>query len=73
MTNGVHVPCGNSAEADALWTSACGSDRWPDTVTDLTQKMSASSDADLWAFRSAARAKLVPFVRAKTPAITYEE
>jgi starch phosphorylase len=24
VTNGIHVPTWDSAEADALWTSACG-------------------------------------------------
>jgi glucan phosphorylase len=28
VTNGIHVPTWDSAEADALWTSACGVKRW---------------------------------------------
>jgi len=28
VTNGIHVPTWDSAEADALWTSACGAKRW---------------------------------------------
>jgi starch phosphorylase len=28
VTNGIHVPTWDSAEADALWTSACGKKRW---------------------------------------------
>ena len=28
VTNGIHVPTWDSAEADALWTKACGADRW---------------------------------------------
>jgi len=28
VTNGIHVPTWDSAEADALWTSACGHKRW---------------------------------------------
>ena len=28
VTNGVHMPSWDSAAADALWTEACGKDRW---------------------------------------------
>ena len=28
VTNGVHVPSWDSAEADELWTQACGAERW---------------------------------------------
>ena len=28
VTNGIHVPTWDSAQADALWTSACGKKRW---------------------------------------------
>ncbi len=28
VTNGIHVPTWDSAEADALWTTACGKKRW---------------------------------------------
>jgi glycogen phosphorylase len=63
VTNGVHVPSWDSADADALWTAVCGSDRWHGTMAGIAQKIGACSDADLWAFRSSARAKLIPFVR----------
>jgi len=63
VTNGVHVPSWDSAEADAIWTSACGSERWHGTMEGIGQKIGACPDADLWAFRAAARAKLIPFVR----------
>ena len=63
VTNGVHVPSWDSAEADALWTRACGSDRWEGTMEELEPKLLAASDEDLWTFRAAARAKLVEFVR----------
>jgi len=63
VTNGVHVPSWDSAEADALWTSACGSDRWDGTMEELGPKIAGCSDEDLWTSRAAARAKLVDFVR----------
>ena len=57
VTNGVHVPSWDSAEADALWTSHAdrnaGMARWRVSRAEYAE----SSDADLWAFRSAARAK----------------
>ena len=28
ITNGVHVPTWDSAEADRIWTEACGKERW---------------------------------------------
>ena len=28
VTNGIHVPTWDSAQADALWTNACGKKRW---------------------------------------------
>lgn len=32
VTNGVHVPTWDSAEADDLWTAACGKERWRSTM-----------------------------------------
>ena len=32
VTNGVHMPSWDSAESDALWTNACGKDRWLGTT-----------------------------------------
>jgi glucan phosphorylase len=32
ITNGVHMPTWDSAEADDLWTNACGKDRWLGTM-----------------------------------------
>jgi starch phosphorylase len=63
VTNGVHVPSWDSAQADALWTAACGSARWDGTMEGVGEKLAARSDDDLWAFRSSARARLIPFVR----------
>jgi starch phosphorylase len=63
VTNGVHVPSWDSAEADALWTTACGPDRWRGTMTSLGAELSARSDAELWQLRGDARGRLVTFVR----------
>jgi starch phosphorylase len=63
VTNGVHMPTWDSAEADALWTEACGTDRWQGATNEVGERVRRVSDAALWVFRSAARANLVSFVR----------
>ena len=63
VTNGVHVPSWDSAEADDLWTNAGGKDRWLGTTETLEQDIRGVSDADLWHFRTAASASLVDYVR----------
>jgi starch phosphorylase len=62
VTNGVHVPSWDSAAADALWTRACGDDRWRGTLEEVAE-IRKTSDAELWAFRASARAGLVDYVR----------
>ncbi len=63
VTNGIHVPSWDSAESDAFWTRASGSSPWRASTASLTEKICASSDADLWALRASARSHLVAFVR----------
>lgn len=63
VTNGVHMPTWDSAEADELWTEACGKDRWLGTAEVMGQKMRSVSDARLWQFRIAASQTFVEFVR----------
>jgi starch phosphorylase len=58
VTNGIHVPTWDSAEADALWTKVCGPERWrsdhpkEDDVRQLT-------DGELWQMRSEARKTMI--------------
>ena len=62
MTNGIHVPTWDSAEADALWTTACGKKRWrgdrpvEDDIRQLT-------DAQLWQMRTEGRKTLIEHMR----------
>lgn len=63
VTNGVHVPTWDSAAADALWTEACGKDRWLGSTERLEQDIRRVSDAKLWEFRSAASEVLLEYVR----------
>ena len=63
VTNGVHTPSWDSAAADALWTKACGKDRWMGTMETLEKDIHLVSDADLWHFRTAAGKTLVEYAR----------
>ncbi|MGC8118914.1 alpha-glucan family phosphorylase [Marinobacter sp. VGCF2001] len=62
VTNGVHTPTWDSPEADALWTAACGQDRWRQPMTD-TRPLRETSDHDLWQMRRKQRHRLVYFLR----------
>jgi starch phosphorylase len=63
VTNGIHVPSWDSAEADEIWTAACGKDRWRGMPDALSESIGALSDEALWAMRGDSRAGLVRNVR----------
>ncbi len=63
VTNGVHVPSWDSIESDALWTRACGKDRWLNDLEANEQAIRALSDEDLWSLRSCSRRQLVDYSR----------
>jgi starch phosphorylase len=63
VTNGVHMPTWDSAESDALWTEACGKDRWLGMTKTLEKDIRRVSDAKLWQFRTGASKSLVEYVR----------
>ncbi len=63
VTNGVHMPTWDSAEADDLWTEACGKDRWLGMAETLENDTRRVSDATLWQFRTAANTSLVEYAR----------
>jgi len=63
VTNGVHMPTWDSAEADDLWTEACGKGRWLGTTECLEQDIRRVSDTRLWQFRIAASRSLVEYAR----------
>lgn len=67
VTNGIHVPTWDSAAADALWTEACGADRWRGTMEAVGHGLASVPDADLWALRTANREGLVNYVRERLP------
>ena len=63
VTNGVHMPTWDSAEADDLWTEACGKDRWLGATEGLAHNIRCVSDARLWRFRTDARRSFIEYVR----------
>lgn len=63
VTNGVHMPTWDSAEADALWTEASGKDRWLRSTEAVQHDIRRLPDASLWAMRSAGRRRLVDYAR----------
>jgi starch phosphorylase len=65
VTNGVHMPTWDSAAADALWTEACGKDRWLGTTENLEQQMRSVSDNRLWQFRMDASISFVDYIRGR--------
>jgi starch phosphorylase len=62
VTNGVHVASWDSAESDAIWTRACGKDRWRGDLQKIAC-IRECSDAELWGLRAKARSDLVAFAR----------
>ena len=63
VTNGVHVPSWDSQEADALWTRACGKDRWLGNLENLSASINLVSDEDLWTLRVSQRGALIHYAR----------
>jgi starch phosphorylase len=62
VTNGIHVPTWDSAEADALWTSACGEKRWRGDRPD-EDDIRQIPNQKLWELRTAGRKGLIERMR----------
>ena len=65
VTNGVHVPIWDSAEADNLWTEACGKQRWDSDLNKIEEDIRRVPDAHLWQMRAVSRKSLVEFIRTR--------
>ena len=63
VTNGVHVPSWDSAEADEVWTQACGAGRWRGELSTAERDFAAVSDGALWGMRQASRRALIEYAR----------
>lgn len=68
ITNGVHMPTWDSADADRMWTEACGKERWREPSAALCQNMAAISDEAIWSLRGHGRQRLVRMVRKRLAA-----
>ncbi len=62
VTNGVHMPTWDSAEADRLWTESCGKNRWLGTLDALEQNMRCIADERLWALRCDSKKTLIDHI-----------
>ena len=62
VTNGIHVPTWDSAEADALWTKVCGPDRWREDRP-LADDVRRLTDSELWMMRNGARKTMLTQTR----------
>jgi glycogen phosphorylase len=63
VTNGVHTPTWDSAQADKVWEAACGKKRWYEEMDSAESDFRKVSDADLWQLRTDSRNLLVDYVR----------
>jgi starch phosphorylase len=68
VTNGVHVPTWDSAEADALWERACGVERWRGALEYVEEQIRCVEDVQFWELRSKTRMSLIQFVRQRLSA-----
>ncbi|MEI4878567.1 hypothetical protein, partial [Klebsiella pneumoniae] len=57
------MPTWDSAEADRLWESTCGRDRWRGTLENMEKDIPAVSDSALWQLRTDSRKALLNYVR----------
>jgi len=62
VTNGIHVPTWDSAEADVLWTKVCGAERWRGDRP-LADDVRRLTDSELWHMRTEARKTMLTQVR----------
>jgi len=63
VTNGVHMPTWDSAEADRLWETSCGKERWSGTMAGTEENLRRVSDSDLWHLRTEALKSLIQYIR----------
>ncbi len=63
VTNGVHMPTWDSAEADALWTESCGKCRWLGCTENLEHDIRQVADERLWQLRTVSRHAVVAYAR----------
>jgi starch phosphorylase len=67
ITNGVHTPTWDAAEADNLWNKFAGKDRWMGETENLELDIRRATDSELWQCRTSARGSLVEYLRQRVP------
>jgi starch phosphorylase len=63
VTNGIHVPSWESAEADEIWAQSCGQTRWLKCMETVEDDLRCVSDETFWTFRARGRHHLIQYVR----------
>ena len=63
VTNGVHTPTWDSAEADSLWELTCGKERWRENMAGVEECLRRGSDSDFWQLRATGRKSLIQYIR----------
>jgi glycogen phosphorylase len=63
VTNGIHLPSWESEAADALWTEACGEDRWLKNTENLEHDIRQVDDERIWHMRNQGRESLIKYAR----------
>ena len=63
VTNGVHVPTWDGADADRLWTELCGKERWRGDLNGLEPAVRRADDEQIWKTRCSQCAALVEYAR----------
>lgn len=65
VTNGVHMPSWDSSFSDALWTEACGKERWLGDMEGLEKNIRTMSDEKIWQMRNQSRSHLINYARTR--------
>ncbi len=63
VTNGIHIPSWDSRDADELWTTSCGKERWLWSLERIEADFNRMDDESLWQFRTKSRLRLIEFCR----------
>jgi len=63
VTNGVHVPTWESAQAHQLWKDECGHNCWRGNLEGMEARVRGIGDAPIWNMRTSARKSLIECIR----------
>ncbi len=65
VTNGIHVPTWESPEAEQLWASVCGEERWKGAMECIETDFRKLTDAQLWQLRTSTAKVLIDYTRTR--------